>query len=438
MSQRVVVTGVGVVSPIGCNPDSFWAALCASRSGIGPLGSIPNGILQVQCGAEAREFTGQIDQFGPMEKGLERQIRKGQKVMCREIEMGVAACQWALHDCGLDASRRDPQRTGIVYGSDYILTRPEEFSDGIAACHDDQGQFHIEQWPSHGLPKLNPLWLLKYLPNMPASHVAIYNDLRGPSNSLTVREASNDLAIAEAAAVIRRGAADCMLAGSTGSLVHPVRSLHVEGQVRLAGDRPNPSEMSRPFQIDRDGIVLGEGAAAFMLESLEHAKRRGAPIYAELVATAAHQVGPRPQRDPFREATRLTIQSLLQPLNHQLPDGWHLHACGRSDPQIDLSESQGMADALGDRLASSPVFCGKGLFGNLGGGSGAVEVAASLMALRNQQFFPTPNRDRPDPQIPLRLADGSESDQATAGFLHWSFSMQGQCSGVAFQRYTED
>ncbi|MFM8323850.1 MAG: beta-ketoacyl synthase N-terminal-like domain-containing protein, partial [Pirellulaceae bacterium] len=112
MSQRVVVTGVGVVSPIGCNPDSFWAALVANRSGIGPLGSIPKGILQVQCGAEAREFTSQIDQFGPMEKGLERQIRKGQKVMCREIEMGVAACQWALHDCGLDASRRDPQRTG--------------------------------------------------------------------------------------------------------------------------------------------------------------------------------------------------------------------------------------------------------------------------------------------------------------------------------------
>ncbi|MFN9594319.1 MAG: hypothetical protein ACK56G_16615, partial [Pirellulaceae bacterium] len=96
-----------------------------------------------------------------------------------------------------------------------------------------------------------------------------------------------------------------------------------------------------------------------------------------------------------------------------------------------------MADAQGDRLRHSTVFCGKGLFGNLGGGSGAVEVAASLLALRHQQFFPTPNRDRPDPQIPLRLADGTESDQATAGFLHWSFSMQGQCSGVAFQRYTE-
>ncbi len=118
--------------------------------------------------------------------------------MCREIEMGVAACQHALHHSGLHEGIRNPERTGIVYGSDYILTRPEEYIDGMIACRDSEGHVDVEEWPEKGIPNVNPLWLLKYLPNMPASHVAIYNDLRGPSNSITIREASNNLSIAEA------------------------------------------------------------------------------------------------------------------------------------------------------------------------------------------------------------------------------------------------
>ncbi len=101
------------------------------------------------------------------------------EVMCREIELGVAACQKAIHHSGLTESQRDPERTGIVYGCDYILSRPEDFADGVQACLDENGEYHLNRWPLYGMDKLNPLWLLKYLPNMPASHVAIYNDLRG-------------------------------------------------------------------------------------------------------------------------------------------------------------------------------------------------------------------------------------------------------------------
>ncbi len=137
----------------------------------------------------------------------------------------------------------------------------EEYSDGIDACYDEQRAFHEEEWPTLGMPKVNPLWLLKFLPNMPASHVAIFNDLRGPSNSLTVREASSSLTIAEASSAIRRGAADAMIVGATGSRIEPLRFLHVTHQEQIARDRGNPSEMPRPFDRDRDGIVLGEGAA---------------------------------------------------------------------------------------------------------------------------------------------------------------------------------
>ena len=143
----------------------------------------------MRCGAEARDFSGQIRDFGQLEANQQKTIRKGLKVMCREIQMGVAAAQRALQDAGLKANGYDCDRTGCVYGSDYIMTLPDEFTEGIRNCVDEEG-FHFSRWAEHGLPKVAPLWLLKYLPNMPASHIAIYNDLRGPNNSITLREAS--------------------------------------------------------------------------------------------------------------------------------------------------------------------------------------------------------------------------------------------------------
>ena len=137
--------------------------------------------MPTKYGAEARAFTGHIDDFGPLDPGIKKSIRKGLKVMCREIQMGVAVAQLALQDAGLRPGGYDVDRTGAVYGSDYIMTAPDEFTDGIKACTDNGG-FHFDRWAESGMKKVDPLWLLKYLPNMPACHVAIYNDLRGPNN----------------------------------------------------------------------------------------------------------------------------------------------------------------------------------------------------------------------------------------------------------------
>jgi hypothetical protein len=258
--QRVVITGLGVVCPLGRDLESFWNNLIAGKCGITQLSCLPADSNTVRFGGEAKCFTGDIGDFGPLEKSLQRSIKKNQKVMCREIEMGVAACQLALHHSGLaDPATRNPERTGIVFGSDYILTRPEEYADGVKACFDDQEHFQMPLWPGTGRPQVNPLWLLKYLPNMPASHVAIYNDLRGPSNSVTIREASSAASITEAVATIRRGAADVMLAGATGSRLEPLRALHFATSEKNADDS-DPAGMSRPFGKHRSGTVLGEGA----------------------------------------------------------------------------------------------------------------------------------------------------------------------------------
>lgn len=431
---RVVITGLGVVSPLGRDLESFWQAIMQGQTGITEFSDLPKDVLPVRHGGQAKCFTGAIEDFGPLDKGLQRSIKKNQKVMCREIELGVAACQLALSHAGLNAEQRDPERTGITYGCDYILTRPEEFSDGIDACFDPQRAFHVDRWPIDGMPKVNPLWLLKFLPNMPASHVAIFNDLRGPSNSLTVREASSSLTIGEATAAIRRGAADAMIVGATGSRIEPLRYLHVTNQEQIAKDRVNPGEMCRPFDSGRDGIVLGEGSAAFVLESLEHARKRNATIYGEVIATRASAVGAAEGRDHVRMATRNVLGHITEQAKTVLKNGWHLHASGRGDVAMDISEARGISDVLGENR-SVPIVAAKSYFGSLGAGSAAVEVVASCLALMHEKLFPTLNCTSPDPRCPIVVS--KEPTNPGKAFVHLAYSPQGQASGVCIGSFQD-
>src|SRR5262245_63006133 len=187
MTRRVVITGIGIVSPLGNTPEKLWESLAAGNSGVRELTTVPAEALPTRFGAEARDFTGAIEDFGPLDKAKSRTIKKNLKVMCREMQMGLAVAQLALTHAGLNLDSADRDRTGIVYGSDYMLTVPQEFTSGIRSCLTADGVFEFGQWGQKGLPAVEPLWLLKYLPNLPAAHIAIFNDLRGPSNSLTLR-----------------------------------------------------------------------------------------------------------------------------------------------------------------------------------------------------------------------------------------------------------
>ncbi len=436
--RRVVITGLGVVCPLGRELESFWSNLINQNSGITSLDPLMQTGLELPYGGQAKCFTGDIENFGPLEKSLQRAIKKNQKVMCREIELGVAACQMALNHSGLALPEsRNPERTGIVYGSDYILTRPEEFSDGIAACFNENKVFEMPRWPTQGRPKVNPLWLLKYLPNMPASHVAIYNDLRGPSNSVTIREASSAASIAEAVATIRRGAADVMLAGATGSRLEPLRALHFAVSEKLASPRNGPEAMSRPFDSHRDGSVLGEGAGALVLETLERAVRRGAKIWGEIVGGVGSAVGSSfggKPRDFVRIATKNVVSGLIEKGRSAgvvLKSGrCHVHACGKSEVESDRSEARGIRDGFGSEDIS--VTAAKSYFGNLGAGSAAVEIVASCLAMDRQTLFPLLNCDKLDSECPITAADANSP--AGDAFISLSYSSQGQASGVLIRR----
>jgi 3-oxoacyl-[acyl-carrier-protein] synthase II len=435
MSQkRVVITGFGVVSPIGCDPETVWSSLVEGRSGVGPIESMPSRSMPIKSAAEAKSFTGEIEDYGPLEKSLQRSIKKNMKVMCREIEMGVAAAQKALAHSGLDESR-DPNRCGCLFGCDYILSRPEEYADGLRNCRQpgnsltDDVEGWVTAWPVHGLTKVNPLWLLKYLPNMPNSHVSIYNDFRGPNNALTVREASTHLAISEAASIINRGAADVMLVGSTGSRIQPVRALHATLIDELASDQADPATMSRPFDQSSDGMVLGEGAGALMLESLEYAQARGAFIWGEVVGCGAAMVGPKPGRDNLKHSIFSSLKTATEIARERLGQSWHLHAQGLSIPQVDHSEAAAIAELFNHLGYSVPVTAAKSYFGNLGAGSAAVELICSLLAMKHGKLFPILNLNTPSSSVSWQPA--SNNCNPGQGFVHGSFTLQGQSAAVA-------
>lgn len=431
-TRRVVITGAGLISPLGNSPESLWESLTHGRSGVARLRSIPTDHLPVVYGAEARQFTGDIADFGELDAAQKKTIRKGLKVMCREIQMGVASAQRALSDAGLKPGTYDGERTGCVYGCDYIMTLPEEFAEGIRNCVDESG-FHFSRWAERGLPKVAPLWLLKYLPNMPASHIAIYNDLRGPNNSITLREASANLAVAEAYCTIARGSADIIVAGATGTRIHPLRTVHVLLQEELAFDGEDPTRLCRPFDLHRQGLVLGEGAGAVVLEALERAKSRGAEILGEVIGYGSStRLGP----DGVAERGVAIENALRQALKtarlgpHQIG---HIHAHGVSTRSCDAEEAQAIQRVFGGCGTPVPVVAAKSYFGNLGAGSGIVELIASLLALRNGRLFPILNYETPDPECPICPAEAGGDPGVS--FINVNVSPQAQASVVVIRKY---
>jgi 3-oxoacyl-[acyl-carrier-protein] synthase II len=432
-SRRVVIAGLGLISPLGNTPESLWEALLAGRSGVGPLQAFSAKYLPTKFAAEAREFSGAIDDFGPLENEKKKTIRKGLKLMCRESQMGVAAAQRALSDAGLGGSNAlDPERAGVVFGTDYMLTLPDDFAGGIQHCLAEDGVFDFTRWATDGMPQVTPLWLLKYLPNMPASHVAIYNDLRGPNNSLTLREAASNAAVGEAFRTIVRGSADVMVAGATGTRVHPMKTVHAITQEEVAGNGVEPTRASRPFDLNRSGMVLGEGAGAVILEEFEHAQARGARMYAELLGAASGSAINRQGVADRKKVLTNVMAAAIKDAGLEPRDIGHVHAHGLSTRSCDEDEAAALQAVFGNRSTQPPITAAKSYFGNLGAASGLIEMIASVLAIKNGPLFKVLNTETPDPRCELSLA-GPES-KAGANFLTVNVTPQGQASAVVAAR----
>ena len=432
-SRRVVITGMGQISPLGMDLDSFWEALSTGKSGIRPITSLPSEALPSAYAGEALEFTGNIADFGQIDKEQTRSIRKNLKVMCREIQMGVAAAQRALQSSGWTVGGFDADRAGVIFGSDYMMTLPREFEKATKACLDADGQFDFSKWAEAGLPEVTPLWLLKYLPNMPASHVAIFNDMRGPNNSITLREASANAAIGEALMTISRGHADVIVAGSTGTRVHETRTVHTILQDPVATGDSQYAQQCLPFDLNRQGMIIGEGAGALILESQEHAEARGATIYGEVIGQSISMAS-----TPERKADRPTaianaLAMVCRDAGIEPADIQHINAHGLGSSQSDADEAAGLTRFFGDRTKDVPVVGLKSYFGNLGAGSGIIEVVGSLLAVKNRQLPATLGFSTPDPKCDLSVSGEPREIAGEGVFVSLNFSPQGQASAVAIR-----
>jgi 3-oxoacyl-[acyl-carrier-protein] synthase II len=286
------------------------------------------------------------------------------------------------------------------------------------------------------MTKLSPLWLLKYLPNMPASHLAIYNDFRGPNNSLTMREAAANAAIGEAQQIILRGSADVMLVGATGTRLHPMKMVHTvqQEEVFLDGSDGDPATASRPFDRDRRGMVLGEGAAAIVLEELRHAQSRGAAIYGEVLGAATSSVAGRQLVAHRGQAMQNVLRALLRNTGAGIDDVGHLHAHGLSTHTCDAEEAGAIQAVFSARRTPLPIVAAKSYFGNLGAGSGMVELIASLLAVQHDQLFPILNYTTADPECPVSAVRNGDV-RPGASFINLNVTPQGQAGAVMVRRF---
>jgi len=392
---RVVVTGVGVVSPIGIGNDNFWDSLVHNRSGIDFLQSVPSDGLPSAFGAEVRDFN----------PATYLRDKKFVKVMTRAIQLGVASSNLAVKDSGVAPGTVDPYRFGVVYGSGRMTCHPNELAAAVEVCR-SEGGVDISKWGQKALNEIAPLWLLRQLPNMPASHVSIDHNACGPNNTITCRDASALLALSEAARVIAADRADCMIVGACSSNIHPVDIAKFHSFEGLSRRSDDPARACRPFDFEREGAVVGEGAASFMVESYDHAVARGAQIYAEILGTGAGCDGFGVANEASGLGLVRAMEAALRQSGVRPNELGHINAQGKSTQPDDIVEARAYHRVLGDYVMNIPVTALKSYVGHFDAGAGAVELAGTLLSLKNGYVPATLNYEIPDPRCGLNVVRG--------------------------------
>lgn len=407
---RVVVTGLGVVSPIGVGRDAFWSHLQSGETGIRTCERL-QGVLPSSLAAE-------ISGFNPLDYVAEKRLLK---VMSRDIQFAVAASKMAMDDAGLRPGDVDPHRLGVEFGAGHQGFRPEDLA--AAAEQYASGQ---TPWAEGPMGQIAPLWLLPQLPNMPACHVAIDHGAEGPNNTITSGDASALLALDEAVRVIERGQADAMIVGATSSRLDPLELARLNLFDSLSR-RENPDEAPRPFDRDRDGAIVGEGSAVFVIERFEHAVARGADIYGEILGVGAGCDGREVER-----AAGLTnaISSVLRRSGLRPHELGHINAHGKGTIADDRQESVAYHRAMGDSASSIPVTALKSYFGHFDAGSGAVELAGSLLALRHGVVPMSLHYRNPDPNCDLSIVDDGPVRLRTRSVLSVNRTPMGQSAAA--------
>jgi 3-oxoacyl-[acyl-carrier-protein] synthase II len=419
-SRRVVITGFGLITPIGSDTDSFWGALLEGRSGVHTIRSFDPSALPTRFAAEVPGFDAR--------QHVEKNQRKSLLMMARPIQLGVAGAQLALGHGRVDKTKLDPTRFGVEFGAGLIASELPELADAArASVNCRPGSVDMERWGDAGIKAIQPKWMLKYLPNMPACHISILHNAQGPNNSITESDAASLLALGEAFRILKRDDADFFLVGGAESKVNPVSLVRQCLFEQMSKRNEEPEKACRPFDSSRDGLVLGEGTGVLVVEDLEHARKRGAEIYAEVIGFGAAF-----DRKLNGEGLARAIRAALADAGVGPEDIDHVNAHGLGTRHSDVWEARGIASVFG---TSVPVFGAKGYLGNLGAASGTAELVASILGLRHGVMPATLNHDEKDPQCPVTVIAGSPRQTSRPCAVKIAFTQMGQCAAVVVRKW---
>jgi 3-oxoacyl-[acyl-carrier-protein] synthase II len=425
--RRVVVTGLGVVSPNGIGKDAFWSACVNGISGVGPIRSFDASGHPVRVAAEVSDFD--ITHWVPPEH------RKSLKIMGRAARFGVAASGMAVKDSGLELKTEDPTRLGVVMGSGLVPIDIPDIAPLVAQAMTPEG-FQPTQLGQKGRDSLFPLWLLKYLPNMLAAHISLIHNAQGPNNTIVTACAAGTQAVGEAFRLIARDDIDLCLAGGADSRIDPLLLLTYRSLGALSQATRPPAEVSRPYDAGRDGFVLGEGAGVLILEELEHARKRGAVIYAEVLGLgSSFDAYAITKPDPEAGGAARSMRWALQEAKIDPSDVDYINAHGTSTRLNDQMETTAVKRVFGEGASALPMSSIKSMIGHLIGAAGAVEAAALALTLNDGVLPPTINYRHRDPLCDLDYVPNTAREIPVKVGLSTSFGFGGQNAALVMRRF---
>jgi len=425
MRRRVVVTGIGMVNPMGHDVATVWAGLKEGRSGVARTTLFDASGFPTQISAEVKDWD--ISRAG---ESAEQWRDAG-----RHTGFAIGAAKQAVNDSGVLDAVTDPRRFGVYLGSGEGNQDFDTFSKMMIAALEN-GEYDATKFVAAGLKLLDPAKELEQEPNMPAAHVATMFNAQGPNfNCLTACAASSQ-AVGEAAEMIRRGDADTMLAGGTHSMIHPFGVTGFNLLTALSEKNDQPGKASRPFDLKRNGFVLGEGAAMVVLEEMESARRRGAAIYGEIAgygttADAYRITDIPPDGHGGIAAMRMAIADAeLNP-----SDIHYVNAHGTSTKVNDKVESKACHEVFGEDAPKIPVSSTKSMMGHLIAAAGVTEMIVCLMAIRDSVLPPTINYENPDPDCDLDYVPNEARETPVRYALNNSFGFGGQNVTLCLSRF---
>lgn len=411
MPHRVVVTGLGLVTPIGTDVESTWAGLLAGRSGAAPITKFDASRLQVRFACEVKGF----DASQYMDRKEERRFDLF-------AQFALAAAHQAIAQAGLEGGVPSPERTGVIIGSGI----------GGMQTFEDNCSLYLTKGPD----RVSPFFVPMFIPDIAAGLVSIRYGLKGPNYATVSACASSAHAIGESYELIRSGKADAMLTGGAEAAITGLTIAGFQNMKALSTRNDAPEQASRPFDADRDGFVLADGGAIVVLESLEHAERRGATVLGEVLgyglsADAYHMTSP----PPGGEGAQRAMRRCLEDGGIDLADVGYINAHGTSTAQGDAAETQAVKAVFGEQARRLVFGSTKSMTGHLLGAAAGLEFAASLLVVRDGVIPPTINQVTPDPDCDLDSAPNVKVKRDVRVALSNSFGFGGHNVTLALGRF---